>query len=97
VRDAADPQTGWLRIEALAAGASAASAEGRWLRQNVIEIHTADAERVRIDLRDLPLKSGRRIVLRLDQQGFDMASDIGPVVRFERGRAGVWTRVHDAD
>lgn len=95
VRRASDPQTGWLRIQGLLPGASSATADGRWLRQNVIEVNTSDAERIRIDLRPLPLKAGRRIVLRLDRQGFDLASDIGPIVYFERGRAGAWTRVRD--
>lgn len=97
VRDVTDPQSAWLRIEALTAGASSAKAEGRWLRKNVLEINTTDADRVRIDFSELPVAAGRRIVLRLDQQGFDLASDIGPVVDFERGRAGMWTRVHDPE
>lgn len=90
-----DPQEGWMRIESLASGADEASAAGDWVRPNVIEIETDEVTRLTIDLGDLPLKAKRRIVLRLDRQGFDMASDIGPRVTFERGRAGVWERVRD--
>lgn len=90
-----EPQTGWLRIERLAPGVGVGSAHGRWIEPDTIEIKTKGVARIAFDLRQLPVRPGRRIVLRLDRQGIDLGSSLGPTVRFECERAGVWSHVRE--
>jgi len=87
------PRSEWLWIERLAPGAEVATAEGRWIEPNIIEISTRGAAVIGFDLRRLPVRSGRSLVLRLDRQGIELSASLGPVVRFESGRAGVWSRI----
>jgi len=68
VRDADEPQPGWLRIVGLANEDQLATATGEFPEQNRILIDTTNVQRIRIHISHLPLNKRERTVLRIDNQ-----------------------------
>ena len=90
VRSPADPQPGWLKILKLADGQTPATCTGLFPEKNIIEVQTTNVTRLRLHGGHLPLAERKRIALRIDHQGFELAHKSRSFVILERSPAGAW-------
>lgn len=90
VRKPEDPQPGWLRVLALQDQEAVARARGVFPRQNIIEVQTENIQQIRVELGYLPLAEGRRVVLRIDDQGIEITQRDRRFITLERRPTGRW-------
>jgi hypothetical protein len=90
VHSPTDKQPGWLRILKLADDKTPATCTGLFPRHNVIEVETTNVAQLRLHIGHLPLAERKRIALRIDGQGFELAHKSRAFVILERSPAGAW-------
>jgi hypothetical protein len=91
IQTLADPQQGWLRIEAIRDSAVGAWATGWFIaEQNKIVIDTEDVDQFSINLSKLRLDWDRRVVLRIDGRSSELTPKRRPILRLRRSPAGSW-------
>lgn len=90
VRKPEDRQPGWLKILELQDDQTAARARGVFPRQNVMEITTQNVRRIRVELGYLPLAEGKRVVLRINDQGIEITQRDRRFVTLELRPTGRW-------
>ncbi|HSW45126.1 MAG TPA: hypothetical protein VLM89_06105 [Phycisphaerae bacterium] len=85
-----DKQPGWLKILQLADDNALAVCKGVFPEQNLIEVETGNVARLRIHIGHLPIGERKRIVLRLDGQGIELARKNRAFVILQRSPTGQW-------
>jgi len=90
VRSPADKQPGWLKIMQLADAGSPATCRGEFPERNRIHVETDNVHRLRLHISHLPLAARKRIVLRIDDQGIELAHKRRAYVMLERRSTGEW-------
>ena len=90
IRTLADPQDGWLGIEAIRQGAPGAWATGALVLDHKIVIDTEDVEQFSIDLSQLHVNWNRRVILRIDGHASELTKKRRPVLHLRRSPAGSW-------
>lgn len=88
-----DRQPGWLKILELVDDTQPASATGVFPEKNRIYVDTVNVRRLQIHVGQLPLAAGKRRVLRIDEQGIELARKRREFTLLERSPAGIWTVV----
>ena len=95
IRSLADPQGGWLRIEALRDGASGAWATGWFIPRRKIVIDTEDVDQFFIDLSQLDIDWSRRVILRINGHSSELSRKPRRKLHLRRSPAGSWDVVED--
>ncbi len=95
VRSPDEPQDTWLVIQKLVENKESGHAAGSFEYRNKIVIDTRNVKQLLLDMRKLAIDPNRRIVLVLDGKGIELSHGLGPMVRFQRSRAGIWSVVRD--
>jgi len=90
VRSPEDKQPGWLKIMQLADADSLATCRGEFPERNRICIETDNVRILRLHISHLPLAARKRIVLRIDDQGIELAHKKRAYVILERRSTGEW-------
>ena len=86
----ADPQDGWLRIEAIRSDAPGAWATGRFVFDNKIIIETEDVEQFSIDLSQIRINWNRRVILRINGYSSELTKKRRPLVHLRCSPTGSW-------
>ena len=86
-------QPGWLRIETRQDVTTVGEATGVFPSQNRMEVRTQNVSRLRIHIDHLPLNPRKRIFLRIDEQGIELARKDREYVYMERRSTGAWSVV----
>ncbi|MCP4246676.1 MAG: hypothetical protein GY778_06475 [bacterium] len=95
IRTLADPQDGWLRIEALRDGAPGAWATGWFIPRRKIVIDTEEVDQFSIDLAQLDIDWSRRVVLRINGHSSELSRKPRRTLHLRRSPAGSWDVVED--
>ncbi|MCH7813109.1 MAG: hypothetical protein IID40_03720 [Planctomycetes bacterium] len=95
IRSLADPQYGWLRIEALRHGASGAWATGWFIPRRKIVIDTENVDQFFIDLSQLDLDWNQRVILRINGHSSELSRKPRGKLHLRRSPAGSWDVVED--
>ncbi|GMV95933.1 MAG: hypothetical protein AMXMBFR83_03020 [Phycisphaerae bacterium] len=90
VRKPEDRQPGWLKVLALSDESATATATGAFPEKNRIEVATANVRRIQVELGYLPLAEGRRVVLRIDNQGIEITQRGRKFITLQRRPTGEW-------
>lgn len=90
VRKPEDKQPGWLKILTLDDAQAVAKANGVFPRQNIIEVATGNVRSIRVELGYLPLAEGKRVILRIDDQGIEITQRDRRFITLERRPTGQW-------
>jgi len=90
VRSPEDKQPGWLKIMQLADADDLATCRGEFPERNRICIETDNVRILRLHIGHLPLAARKRIVLRIDDQGIELAHKKRAYVMLERLSTGEW-------
>lgn len=90
VRTPEDKQPGWLKITELADTDALAICKGEFPERNRIVVETDNVRRLRLHIGHLPLAARKRIVLRIDDQGIELAHKKRAYVFLERRSTGEW-------
>jgi hypothetical protein len=85
----------WIVVEKWADGLDKGTVFGKWLRPNVMEIEVKGAEQVRLMLGRLPIRSGSRIILRIEDASMELGRNLLPTVRLRRSSTGAWSAMKD--
>lgn len=96
VKDPAEKQPGWLRIDGLVESKQMGTATGTFPEQNRIYVETNNVNRIRIHVTHLPLRPNERVVLQIDKQGM-VISRSRPFTTLERLATGEWVVVKEKD
>ncbi len=96
VKDPAEEQPGWLRIDALVDDKQLGTATGTFPEQNRIYVDTGNVNRVRIHVGHLPLRPNERVILQIDKQGM-VLSRSRPFTTLERLATGEWVVMKEKD
>jgi hypothetical protein len=91
VLDPRERQNGWLVIEAFEKPNQPAKAVGEVVKPRKLIVTTDNVKVINIILPKAGMPSGKRVVLRIDNQGIEITGRHGPVRRFVRSLQGVWS------
>jgi len=85
-----DEQPGWLKILTLDKEEQPAAAKGQFPEQNKFVVDTQNVQRIQLHISHLPLASGKRIILRIDNQGIQIVRNNRDFVTLLRKPTGEW-------
>ena len=93
VRDPDQEQPGWLKILGMTDEDLIATANGTFPERNQIHVNTENVALLSIHIGHLPIAEGKRIVLRIDEQGIELARTGRDFVVLERRPTGMWKTI----
>ncbi len=94
LRSPEEEQPGWLKIIELTTEGSAATCTGEFPERNRIYVQTSNVRRLRLHISHLPLAANQRTILRIDNQGIELARRDRRYIFFERLTTGEWVVTH---
>ena len=87
----------WIAVEKWTKGLKTGRVVGRWVGPNKMQIAVQGARQVVLKLGRLPIQSGRRIVLHIEDARMELKRSLLPTVRLRRSPTGSWSAVKNDD
>ena len=83
-------QVPWLRITTVAEGKRRGCIEARLTKTGLLDLDTRDVDRLAFDMNRIPNRKPGRLILRIDNQAFEITGAHGTTIKLQRHPAGVW-------
>lgn len=93
VHQVGERQPGWLKIMELFNESVPATCTGEFPEKNRLLVQTNNVRQLRIYVSQLPIAARKRIILKIDDQGLELAHKQRDYVLLERRTTGEWMLV----